>query len=549
MQRQTLGLDKHAALGLVSRQRSNMATYTRISPSLVAPAFLALLALVSCRITDNDVEQWKGTVKGPGRLIAVVLSDRYPETLRLRAGLALVELERQDVDGVAELYRAIKHLHGHQQAAFIEALLPGLEERMGITPTGAANSGGDTSFTPLQTRAKDLAYLLTPLVAGATQQRLTQAVMNWYLIDLNGRSLAGNYTAEQVVRSLGPVAAAPMVRAISPRLPSASLVRIAKLIRDVGDQDTKAKAAQRLVDVEREMESKGFVDWLAAELRKQYAAQGQKKVDAKKLQEAAELNRDNFISTGAIPALKPFATFPVVAERLIEIAVARPSAAQSVERRVQALQALETNVQESQVTTLLNLALDPQAPREVRDLAFDRVGETHNKVAVPRLWPLLQQTSDPKLRWRAGELILTLGGANQLDEFLAKLPPAPKGDYSPAELEGYATRISQIGPPPLSKMSGALRSDDWGHRVIALRFFERRGSAEHIEALLRSTKDGTPVSGSGWPTGSTVGKVAEDAIANLKARLSQQSGSEGGPSAVPPGGVQQSGSGAAKPAK
>ena len=34
--------------------------------------------LAGCQVDSDDVQQWKGTVKGPTRLVAVIGSDRYP---------------------------------------------------------------------------------------------------------------------------------------------------------------------------------------------------------------------------------------------------------------------------------------------------------------------------------------------------------------------------------------------------------------------------------------------------------------------------------------
>ena len=88
---------------------------------------LALLALATgCKVTSDDVEHWKGTVKGPGKIVAVVLAEKYPMELRMRAALALVEMERSDVDGLAELQRALQRLPEATQREMIDGITPGL---------------------------------------------------------------------------------------------------------------------------------------------------------------------------------------------------------------------------------------------------------------------------------------------------------------------------------------------------------------------------------------------------------------------------------------
>ncbi|WP_437776214.1 hypothetical protein [Sorangium sp. So ce1097] len=70
---------------------------------------VALLA--ACAVTQDDIDTWIGTVRGPGKIKAVLLSDRYADELRIHAGLALVRMEpRSEVDGVSELQNALRQL-------------------------------------------------------------------------------------------------------------------------------------------------------------------------------------------------------------------------------------------------------------------------------------------------------------------------------------------------------------------------------------------------------------------------------------------------------
>ena len=55
-------------------------------------------------------------------------------------------------------------------------------------------------------------------------------VVDWYVHDFVGRSLAGNYSVEQIVRSVGAPAASRLVAALSPRMPQQAMVKIAEVI-------------------------------------------------------------------------------------------------------------------------------------------------------------------------------------------------------------------------------------------------------------------------------------------------------------------------------
>ena len=71
------------------------------SPKLLWLSISVLMLVGGCKVTSEDIEYWKGTVKGPGKIVAVMLADKYPMELRTQAALALVDMERPDRDGTA----------------------------------------------------------------------------------------------------------------------------------------------------------------------------------------------------------------------------------------------------------------------------------------------------------------------------------------------------------------------------------------------------------------------------------------------------------------
>jgi hypothetical protein len=391
-----------------------------------------------------------------------------------------------------------------------------------------AGAGADTiqGPPPRQIRAKDAAFALIPHAGGESRKALTAAVMRWYTVDFNGRSLSGNYSAEQVVRALGSPAASMLVDALNAQLPQQALGKLAELIGQLGDPATKQRAAQKLVAIEAEMYAAPFVNWLKAQIVSQLGAAATK--DPARVEKAALLNRDRFIDEGAIPAMKHLADQPEVAARLLAIASDKSPAL--ADRRTRALQALEGKVREEHLGPLLSLALDPTAPPTVQDYAFDRVADIRSPRAIPPMWPLVQDGAKQRLRWRAGELVLAIGGSSVLSEFFAKLPSQPDVVYEPEELEGYALRMGQMTPLPSAIASAQLSSPDWWDRVIALHFFARRGTQADIPAVSRLLGDSTPVKGKHWAPGVTVGKVAKEALDGLRERLGQAQAGQHAPS-------------------
>jgi hypothetical protein len=376
-------------------------------------------------------------------------------------------------------------------------------------------------------RAKDAAFVLVSSAPPAVRERLTQALVQWYTADFNGRSLTGNFSAEQVVRGLGSAAARSLVDALDAKLPQAALIKLSELIGQLGDADSRKRAGQKLVQIERDMEGATFLAWLKQQITEQLKAAKQG-LDAARITKAAEVNRENFISNGAIPAMKYLADQPEVQKRLLEIAALKD--AKLTDRRTRALQALEGKLGPEHVDEVLALALSESNPVSVRDYAFDRVGDTRNPKALASLWPLLG-SEDQRLRWRAGELILVIGGPGVLTEFFGKLPNGPNVSFEPEELDGYAQRMSQMTPAPKDAAKAQLEAPSWWLNVIGLDYFQRKGTEADIPAMEPLTHNATAVKGKRWEKSDTLGKVAERAIAGLRERLKEAAGASGSASA------------------
>ncbi len=495
--------------------------------------------LVGCKADSDNVEAWKRTVKGPARLMAVVGSDHYSDDLRTQAALAIVEMDRGDVSSLNLLKEALDDLRQEDPEAsqtIVAAMVPRLEALLAEESTHADNAAA----LQAQIRAKDAAYMVIPYAPEESRAALTRSVVGWYSRDFERRSLAGDYSAEQVTRSLGAEAAGMLVDALHEKIAPQAMLKIAEIIGESGDPKTKKRAAERLVQIEREMERPRFVQWLSAEIKKSLEAAGEP-VDDARVASVAIYNRENYINNGALPAMKHLADQENVSARLLRIADTKPGPTDSeawVERlnarRATALRALEGHVTRKHLNRLLSIALDPGNSIEVRDYAFDRVGDIRSRSALPRLWPLVQRlgcTSSPctasakldkRLRWRAGELVLSVGGPSVIEKFAQQLPTVSGVQYEPEELEGYATRMSQMTPPPTSTVLELLDSQHWWNRVVALRYLERRGGDQDVPVMKRLVADTTAVVGEGWselnPPAKRVGDVAKAAIEALQTR-------------------------------
>lgn len=495
----------------------------------ILSALVALVLVSGCKVTTDDIDEWMGTIKGPGKIVAVLLADKYEDDLRVHAGLALVRMQpREDVDGVSELQAAVRRLDEETRARLVGMMVDPLIAMM--RGEDVQQAGGDEEgegVPPRQVRAKDAAFLLIPYAGDEHRTQLTNAVVDWFVVDFNGRSLSGNFSAEQVVRQLGAPGASRLVNALNAQLPQQALVKIAELIAALGDDATKERAAERLVEIEQEMEGTEFFDWLKTQLRTQLEAQG-REVEEERITIAAALNRENFITLGALPAMKHLNDQRSIQDRLLAIAQATAVEGVGAEavttRRTKALQAMEGGVRAEQVDALLTMALNVETPTGVRDYAFDRVADSRAASAVPRLWPTFTETEDWRVRWRVGSLILTLGGTEVIQQFLQRLDDE---EYAREELYGYGERLSQMRPAPNDLMNAELRADNWFRRCIALYFWERRAEDDDIARVRALAGDEAATQGEHWEEQDTVGKVATAVAGAIQQRLHPDSGGDG----------------------
>lgn len=498
--------------------------------------FLAV-SFAGCKVTSDDLDYWQRTVKGPGKIAAVMVTPRYEIDLRTHAAIALIEMERSDVDGSELLERAANQLKDEDPeglSQIIAGMTPRLTELLTEVPEGHDPTYG---APPAQVRAKDAVFFLLPLIPESdteTKGRLVRALVSWYAEDLATRSLSGTYSLEQVIQNpnVGDAGVRQLIDGINFELPQRSLVQVGELVGNNGTDETKALAAARLIEVTDQMLGEEFGTWMGAQIREQLASQDREESD-EYVAAVVLHNRYLYLTEGALPAMKHLADQAPVRDKLMEFATRElPADASEGEKqrnegfRATALRALESNAVSSQLSQLLDLALGDE-PLDVRDAAFDRVADVNDRAAIPRLWPLIESAeTDSRTRWRAGELILSIGGPDVIGEFLRRLP-SEDASYDAGELTGYATQLSQMTPPPTRAVMAQLSSPDWFKRVIAIRYVQRRGTEADITRLQSMTGDSAELQGENWGEQEDVGDVAESSIAAMRERLAETEGGEG----------------------
>ncbi len=489
-----------------------------------------LLSVVvgGCAKTEADVEHWKGTMKGPQKMVAVIQnSEKYDLSLRTKAALALIEMNRDEVklrSGIVStpidvLETKLQEMGESDRNALIEQMVPELIRLMS-TPSPEGPDPSD-----LQVRAKDAVFRLVPHAEGETKRSMVDELMKWYAVDFSGRSHVGTASAEQVidgvVAEVGPSAVKQLEGALSPQMPHTAMAKLAQLLSMKASKAIKADAAKHLVAIYDEVVSEKHLKWWEEEVKRQFVEAGQK-IDEKQLKRTAIHNREIQVTAGVLTAMKYFASDPIVSDRLLKIATTVTDKDDAIEneRRRAALAALEGKAQKKHLPTLMNIAFDQNNNEAIQDYAFDRIADVGDKSALPRLWTLFE-TGEQRKRWRAGEMILQIGGASVIGQFFEKMPGGKEVKYEPEELEGYAVRMAEMKNAPTTTIRRQLSSSKWFEQVLALEFMERTASEKQLSQIKSLARDKTEVTGDGWEKRGikTVGDAAKQSLEAAQTRL------------------------------
>ena len=197
--------------------------------------------------------------------------------------------------------------------------------------------------------------------------------------------------------------------------------------------------------------------------------------------------------------MKWLADEPVVKARLLELASTKARTPAGDTRRMAALAALEGKVDLGRsATPSWGSRSIPRALPRCATTPSTAWATSRARRRCPSSGRWLPAATTPACVGGPGELVLAIGGSAVVGEFFSKLPSA--GEYPQEELEGYATRMGQMTPLPTAALREQLSGSAWYNRVIAIRFFERKGSAGDVAKLEAAN------SGQGGHQGSALGQ-------------------------------------------
>jgi hypothetical protein len=483
-----------------------------------------LLTAAGCSVTDTDIEHWKRTVRGPRRITAVLLGQKYPKPLRIHAARALIEMKHPNVNGLELLTQALTVMSREDREGIVHELIEPLKQQL----RGQGQQQTAAAPTDPMIRAKDAGYLLLRYTSAEDRRDLANELMAWIMTDLRSRALSGQFTAEQIVQAIGPDSSAAIIQAINGNDDVVTVMNnLAQLLLTNATDAAKDGAARRMVSVCDQLASDAETPRLRQFAEQQLRARSSQ-LTPERIEAAVRDVRERKLSLmheALVTMNRPAGT-----EYFLRVA---GTGSAPIQRRKDAMTALQGHVRREHSAALLALATSTAADvtDELRGMAVDRLGETQNATVVPQLWTLFDTANGGLegdkyvLRWKLGEAILKLGGASIIPAFMQHLSATratprggtPFGGYTYAEINGYAGALAELTPTPRDLVRAHLGSPLPHVRAVVVLFLARQGQAPDEARLGALVADATPMVGPGWTeqTLETFGKVARRAQESL----------------------------------
>jgi len=486
-------------------------------PSALAAMFALTFAaaapsLAGCRVAETDIRRWEATERGPSKLVAVVTHDKYSWELRVSAALSLARMpprggQRKGIAYLVDKYKdeegvmregALTVLSEEARKTIVNGMAPELMKEMQKAPPTRDEKTGRVPPDPT-VPYKDIAFAMlshepTLVTDQKTKAELVQALIAWSQNGFEERMENGaqQFGVEQMLRFLGSPSVKGLPALISDK--AYRVDRIAGLVADLGDDDTKKRASEALVTLAKKILSKEWVDE-QTKIVKEHNAKGSTKATDEQVGVQVQKIQDRRLNEEIFPAMKKVGGRPAV-EFLLGFA-GEPKNGE--DRRKTALAALEGRVDKNSTQDLdrvFAVAKDDASTDAIRDVAFQRLGEFPKEQLTPRLYQLFE-AKKWKVRWVAASLLLKTITPKQLPEFLRKLPATNTTKMGMTEGLSYGGIIAKMEvpsgePKPHDLLLPYLTGKDFGAKMVAIGFFYEGKKADQA-ALKPVEEDKTAV--------------------------------------------------------
>jgi hypothetical protein len=478
------------------KPRRQLVTSLRISAFLIASVAFGA-TMTGCRVNESDVKRWGTTERGPDKLAAVLTHDKYEYSLRIEAGLELLRMKPRSGRriGISRLVDCLAQLSPEERKKIIEGMLPTILSQMKAPPPAAVAgqpAPPDPSFAYKDAAMAMLTYDKAVLVSDeAVRKQLTDALIEWSHHDFEHRldNSTQMFGMEQMMRTVG----APSLKGLPALInENSKFDRIASLVAELGDQQTKEATAAKLVDLAKQTGSQAWLDKTKPALEEANRASKISPTPEQLQKQLAQYQEEAL--TKIFAAIKKVGTRPAI-DYCLSVASDKTL---NEKRRQAALAAIEGKLDRSNpgdMEKVLALAAADDTPDSVRDLAFQRMGEMPRDQVVNKLYGLFN-SHKWKVRWVAAGTVLRMSSTDQLPEFMSRLPGGLATGFAMTEPLSYGGLIDKMtvkGRTPREAVIPFLKEGSLAARLTALGFFYATGKAADAKLLAPLEADRFPV--------------------------------------------------------
>ncbi len=437
-------------------------------------------------------------MEGPKRLRAVVLHEKYPLDLRVEAAMSLIRMKprRGQRIGIRLLVeRTLAELSAETRSQILAKLVPLIMAEL-RRPVPEAPPGDDKKERDPSFKYKDAAYLMltyertTVIADTALRKELEKALTEWAMADferrLNDRSQ--DYGMKQLLRYIG----SSSVRGLPELMTrdAKSLSTMAQLVAKLGDDETKEKASQKLVDVASYVTSPAWRKDREPELKE---ANRRAQIEPNEEQFTKQMERYQEESLLRIFGSMKMVGGKAVVEHCLQLAADDKA---SPKRRQAALAALEGHVKRNDtehIDRLLGLVSKEGIPDLVLDQAFRRLRELPRDRVVDKLYDLFK-VKRWKVRRAAGATVLQMSMVEHIEEFMGQLGKKAKDNFALPEAITYGGYLAELkGGDVRAALEEHMKRGEPQSRLSALAYYYSAGTAEDLPKLRPFEDDGEKV--------------------------------------------------------
>jgi hypothetical protein len=425
-------------------------------------ALVCTLAAAGCEgVSSANIQKWKNTQKGPGKLHEALKDSSVAPKLRAEAAAAMVDIGLAD-----EVEQTMATLPAGDRWEIIKTLIPVYTAQMKDSDTQKARAGRDALFGVRGYAPPEEQKQIDAVLLPSIEKDLRE-----------GRIAGARHSLDKVIAALGP-AAAPMLITLleDPRVPFQG---VADILERVGDEAARERGGVALIKRALATHDVPVALWRAL------GTMGGKPANAFLLEKVQKgFEKDAVAAAQALQQRRDPAVLPVA----------------------------------------LRIASDSKANRAVRDEMFGLVEKIGGLEAQRGLLHIIATDPTELVRYRAYEAVLAVGKQDAVVAALEAFPASASFKKDDV-VDFLVKDITKIGAPAKAAVLKALASSNALARMTAVLALEAPltsdaraslGSAADAPAVLKLSGDRGSVRG--FPAGNTVGKEATRVAGILQKR-------------------------------